>query len=269
MIQWKKLVALFVIAMVIVGAAIYSIPVIERNVNLGLDLQGGVYVLLQAQETDRAEVDDEAISGTIEVLRNRIDQLGVLEPIIQQEGSDRIRIEIADDEQDPETVLDIIGQTAQLEFLDYEGEVIFTGANLVSASATYDQNNRPAVGLELDSEATDIFAEVTASHYEMEEVIPIVLDGEVISSPIPSEPILNGQAVISGMKNTEEAVNLASLLRSGALPLELEQLEVRSVGPQLGEESLQASLYAGLIGLGLVMLFMIFFLQSSRNYSFI
>ncbi|WP_353892617.1 protein translocase subunit SecD [Proteinivorax hydrogeniformans] len=259
MIRWKSLIALAVFVAIVVGVTVFAIPVIERDMNLGLDLQGGVYVLLQAVETERSEVTDESLSGTIEVLRNRVDQLGVTEPLIQQEGSDRIRIEIADADQDPEHVLELIGQTAQLEFLNAEGEVAFSGANLVDAGVTFNEFNQPVVSLELDDEGSRIFEELTRIHSQTGESIPIQLDGEVISSPVPQETITGGQAVISGVGNVDDAAILASLLRSGALPLELEQLEVRSVGPELGSRALQASLYAGLFGLGLVMLFMIIF----------
>ncbi|WP_350344440.1 protein translocase subunit SecD [Proteinivorax tanatarense] len=259
MIRWKSIVALAVFIAIVAGAAVFGIPVIERDINLGLDLQGGVYVLLQAVETDRSEVTDESISGTIEVLRNRVDQLGVTEPVIQQEGNDRIRVEIADADQDPEAVLELIGQTAQLEFLDSEGEVAFTGANLQDAGVTFNEYNQPVVFLELDDEGSRKFEELTRTHLQTGESIPIQLDGEVISSPVPQDVITDGQAVISGVGTVDEAAILASLLRSGALPLELEQLEVRSVGPELGSRALEASLYAGMIGLFLVMLFMVVF----------
>ncbi len=258
MVRWKNIIALIVLLVVVAGSSYFAVPFFQEEINLGLDLQGGVYVLLQAKPTDRAEVTEEAIRGTIEVLRNRIDELGVLEPIIQREGDDRIRIEVADATQDPESVLALIGQTALLEFKNSEGETVITGANLENASAIYDpQTGRPAVQIQLDSEGARLFAQLTRTHQNRQ--VPIVLDGSVISSPVSTGEITGGRAIITGVGSIEDAARLAGLLRSGALPLELERLEVRSVGPQLGRQSLTRSLYAGGFGLVLVIIFMIFF----------
>lgn len=262
MVRWKSVIALIVLLTVVGSVTFFAIPFVQREVNLGLDLQGGVYVLLQAKDTDRAQVTDEAMRGTMEVLRNRIDELGVLEPIIQREGDDRIRIEVADADQDPEAVLALIGKTALLEFLDESGETAMTGANLVSARANFDSRGRPIIQLEFDSEGTRIFAELTRVAATRGITIPIVLDGQVISNPSVDPrtgSITTGRAIIEGVGTIEEASRTAGLLRSGALPLELEQLEVRTVGPSLGRDSLIRSLYAGAFGLLLVVTFMVFF----------
>ena len=250
------------VLLAVVSTAVYfAIPLIQREVKLGLDLQGGVSVLLEATATEKTEVTDEAIRGTIEVLRNRIDDLGVLEPVIQREGENRIRVEVADATQDPETVLALIGKTALLEFLDVEGETALTGANLTDARASYDHNNRPVVSIELDREGSRIFADLTRSVSGTGIPLPIVLDGQVISSPLVDQGVVitDGKALISNIGSIEDAARLAGLLRSGALPLELERLEVRSVGPELGSQSLLRSLYAGGLGLLLVVAFMIIF----------
>ncbi|QNO15743.1 protein translocase subunit SecD [Alkalicella caledoniensis] len=262
MIRYKSVIALVVLLALVAAAGYFAIPIIRQEVKLGLDLQGGVYVLLEAKATDRSEVNDEAIRGTIEVLRNRIDELGVLEPVIQREGENRIRIEVADAEQDPESVLALIGQTALLEFLDPSGETALTGANLTNARAVYDsQDNRPAVSLELDSEGAAIFAELTRSVAGTGIPIPIVLDGQVISSPTVRQGVVitDGKAIIQNVGSIEDAARIAGLLRSGALPLELERLEIRAVGPELGSQSLLRSLYAGGLGLLFVIAFMIVF----------
>ena len=205
------------------------------------------------------------MAGTIAVLHNRVDAFGLSEPIIQQEGGNRIRVEIAADPNNPnqnqQQILEIIGTTAQLEFRNSQGETVLTGANLKSARAVYqpDEFGRqmPVVALEFDSQGAEIFAQLTASHIGQQ--VPIYLDGEVISSPVVNQAILNGEAVIMGIGSIQEAAELANLLRSGALPLELTQLEVRTVGPLLGIDSLNRSLVAGLIGLALVVLFMVAF----------
>lgn len=262
MVRWKSVIALVVLLAVVAAVTIFAIPFVQKEVNLGLDLQGGVYVLLRAKDSERAQVTDEAMRGTIEVLRNRIDELGVLEPIIQREGDDRIRIEVADAEQDPEAVLALIGKTALLEFRDENGETAITGANLVNARANFGPHGRPVVQLEFDSEGTEIFAELTAVAAEKRITIPIVLDGQIISNPGVDKKvgaITTGRAVIENIGTIEEASRIAGLLRSGALPLELEQLEVNTVGPSLGRDSLIRSLYAGAFGLLLVVIFMVFF----------
>lgn len=298
MIQWNKFLALVLAITIIIAAAALAVPVIIRDINLGLDLQGGVYVLLEAQVPEDAETGEEAedepeesslwqrftrridswfggafsggawdqeINDTIEVLRNRVDQFGFTEPIIQREGERRIRIELATDpgstQADQRTVMEMIGRTAQLEFKNMYGETVLTGANLRTARADYrpDEQGRtvPVVLLEFDREGTQIFANLTSTHVGRE--VPIVLDDEVISSPLVRTAITDGTALIFGMRNIEEAANLASLLRSGALPLELRQLEVRTVGPLLGQDSLERSLKAGLLGFALLLLFMIAF----------
>lgn len=296
MIQWTKLLTVILIMITILAVAALSVPVIMREINLGIDLRGGVYVLLEAQpkedsspveeerqsgwwqrltgwfdnlfggdEDEGGTISAEDMAGTIAVLSNRVDSFGLAEPIIQQEGNNRIRIELASDpnhpEQNQKAILDMIGTTAQLEFRNSQGETVLTGANLRNARAAYqpDQFGRdaPVVALEFDQEGAKIFAELTTSHIGKQ--IPIYLDGEVISSPVVNTAITDGNAVITGAGTIQDAAELATLLRSGALPLELTQLEVRTIGPLLGADSLNRSLVAGLIGLALVILFILAF----------
>ncbi|HOC05793.1 MAG TPA: protein translocase subunit SecD [Bacillota bacterium] len=303
MIQWTKLLTLILIITTIFTAVALSLPVIVRDINLGIDLQGGVYVLLEAQvpeggeqeteaeetsqeenknlwqkitawfdglfggkeEEETREISNEDMIATIAVLRNRVDSFGLSEPVIQREGERRIRIELATDPNNPEqgqqAILETIGKTALLEFKDSSGKTVLTGANLTEAQAVYqaDEFGRqvPMVSLVFDSAGAKIFSELTASH--LGQQIPIYLDGEVISAPMVQTVISDGKAVITGIESIEEASRLANLLRSGALPLELAQLEVRTVGPTLGSDSLTTSLWAGLLGLVLVMVFMIFY----------
>jgi protein-export SecD/SecF family membrane protein len=304
MTQWTKLLTLILIMTTIAAAAALSVPVIVREINLGIDLRGGVYVLLEAQTAEdggeQTPGDGEAVAqeplgwwqkvtawfdglfggkegqeaggisaddmaATVAVLRNRVDSFGLTEPIIQREGERRIRIELATDPTKPEQsqreILETIGKTALLEFKDASGKTVLTGANLTVAQAVYqtDEFGRqvPMVSLEFDSKGAQIFAELTASHIGQQ--VPIYLDGEVISAPQVRTAITDGKAVITGIGSIDEAARLANLLRSGALPLEMVQLEVRTVGPTLGSDSLLKSLWAGLIGMGLVMLFMFAF----------
>lgn len=298
MIQWTKLLTTILVMTVILAVAALSVPAIIDKINLGIDLRGGVYVLLEAQPREggagagepeeepagwwqrvrdwfdgffgrRSEgggaISAEDMEATIAVLNKRVNNLGLTEPIIQREGERRIRIELASDPNNPDqnerSILELIGKTALLEFRNSEGKTVLTGANLKNAQAAYQPDelgrNAPVVALEFDKEGAEIFAELTASH--LGKAIPIYLDGEQISAPQVRNIITDGKAVITGVGTIQEAAELAGLLRSGALPLELRQLEVRSVGPTLGTDSLTRSLWAGLIGMGLVMLFMIGF----------
>jgi protein-export SecD/SecF family membrane protein len=300
MIQWTRLLALVLVIVMIAAATSLALPVILRDINLGLDLRGGVYVLLEAQPRETAPgeepgeepvpswwqrlqrrfdslfggggqnigdggISDADINATIEVLRNRVDQFGFAEPIIQREGDRRIRVELAADPtkptQDQRAILELIGKTALLEFKSPSGETLLTGANLIAARAIFQTNEwgrqEPVVAIEFDGEGARIFADMTRTYQG--QVIPIVLDGREISRPRVNQVITGGNAVITGMGSLEEAANTASLLRSGALPLELTQLEVRTVGPLLGMDSLQRSLRAGILGLILVVVFMIGF----------
>ncbi|PKM83805.1 MAG: protein translocase subunit SecD [Firmicutes bacterium HGW-Firmicutes-13] len=223
--------------------------------NLGLDLVGGVYVLLEARETE-GKVEQDTLDRAITIIRNRIDEFGVSEPLIQQEGENRIRIEIPNID-DSGRAMEIIGRTALLTFVDPEGEVVVTGANLTKAEFTYDEYNRPAVGLEFDREGSEKFAEVTRKWVGTGQPIAIILDDELVSAPVVSSVITDGRGIIQGHFTAEEARDLALILRSGALPVEMVELETRTIGPTLGLDSRDRSLRAGIIGMALLLVFML------------
>lgn len=224
-----------------------------RAVNLGLDLRGGVYVMLKAEDVAGAGGGD-AIERAITVIRNRIDALGLTEPVIQREGADRIRIELAG-VADQQAAREVIGRTAMLTFVGPDGEVLLTGGDLRDAYSTFDGQNQPAVGLEFTPEGTAKFAAATEKF--IGQVISIHLDEELVSAPVVQSVITEGRAIIQGNMTTEETRNIALMLRSGALPVKLTELETRAVGPMLGADSLSRSLRAGVAGLLLVVLFML------------
>lgn len=236
--------------LVLSGAAILHA---KNNINLGLDLRGGVYVLYQAVETGEAGGGD-TIDRAITVIRNRIDSFGVAEPVIQREGDDRIRVELAGIE-DQKEARKVIGTTAMLSFIGPDNEVILTGGDLKDAFATFDGRNRPAVSLEFSPEGTTAFAEATQKY--IGQIIAIQLDSNVISAPVVQSVITEGRAIIEGSMSIDEARNLALMLRSGALPVDLVELETRAVGPTLGQDSLTRSVRAGIAGFILVLLFMV------------
>jgi protein-export SecD/SecF family membrane protein len=228
----------------------------ESYLKKGLDLEGGVYVLLEAKKTADTEVDRDAIQRAMAIIQNRVDELGVGELVLQREGDNRIRIELPGIK-DQTQAMDIIGKTALLTFKNTEGEVLLTGANLKTAHFTRGNNNEPLVALEFDAEGSQKFAEATEKY--LGQVIAIYLDDELVSAPSVRNVISDGHAVITGIPTAEEASNVALMLRSGALPVDLEELETRSIGPVLGENSLRLSFLAGIIGFLIVMAYMIYF----------
>ncbi|MCW3491277.1 protein translocase subunit SecD [Dethiobacter alkaliphilus] len=251
----NRLLTLVVVVVLLLAASGLAVNQAVNNMNLGLDLRGGVYVLYQAVEADdTGAVGTDRIDRAISVIRNRIDGLGVAEPVIQREGDDRIRVELAGIE-DQQSAREVIGRTAMLTFVGPDGETILTGGDLRNAGVTFDERNRPAVSLEFSPEGTRKFAEATEKY--LGQIIYIQLDDEVISNPEVISIIADGNAIITNQENVEEASNLALMLRSGALPVELVELETRAVGPTLGQDSLNRSVQAGVAGLILVLVFML------------
>lgn len=243
------------ISLVLIVASGFFLFNWEKYMRKGLDLEGGVYVLLEAKSLDGSE-DEDAIQRAMAVISNRIDELGLVEPVIQREGERRIRIELPGIE-DQAQAMEIIGRTAQLTFVSPEGEVLLTGANLKTAYFNRGQYSEPIVALEFDDEGAEKFAEATEKY--LHQPILIFLDEDLVSAPTVQNVIEDGNAVITGIPTAEEAGNIALLLRSGALPIELEELETRSVGPLLGENALNLSFSAGVAGLVIVILYMLFF----------
>ena len=189
-------------------------------------------------------------------MRNRVDQLGVTEPIIQGEGNSRVIVELPG-VQDPEAAASFIGQTAELEFKDENGNVILSGENLKEAKAELDpQSGEPQVSLEFDKVGAQKFKDFSAAN--IGKPMGIYLDNKMFSNPTIKEVIPNGMARISGgFESLKDAENTAVLLRSGALPVSLSIEEKRTVGPILGSDSLNKSIKAGVIGLIMIVIFMI------------
>ncbi len=314
--RWR----LIIVSLVIVAALVSVFP-IKGRINLGLDLKGGAHILLQAKGTEASPLTDDSIDRLLAVLRNRVDQYGVTEPVIQREGKDRVIVDLPGVE-DPEAALELIGKTALLEFRkviqattsvppgpqrenydsdeqyqeaslrweaaieeiqameeeliarsetmegtlvtkDDEGRYYLLGSPLVSgkdlqnAQTQYDNLGRAMVTLDFNSEGTKLFDRATADN--VGEQIAIVLDNVVISAPVVQERISGGKAQISGDFTPAEAQRLSIMLRAGALPVAVEVLQNRSVGPTLGEDSIKSGLRAGLIGSVLVVLFMLLY----------
>ena len=280
MIKWKQAIALLAIIIAVFGISFFSIQHVSGNINMGLDLAGGVYVLLETEDVEGDK--DDAIERAKTIIRSRIDELGVAEPVVQQEGSDRVRVELAGADIDRERAMEVIGRTAQLEFYgpelyehtdlspqepveddkqiddleEIELEPFVTGEHLDDAGVGYNPQGQPYVNVEFTSEGADLFHQATQDY--LNDNIVIVLDNEVVSAPVIQEVIPHGEGMIDGMGSAEEAHDVALMLRSGALPVSLTEQETRTLGPSLGEEFQEQSLQAGLLGMALLVIFMIF-----------
>ena len=248
-------------------------------------------IILSMSEDKIKEIRDYAILQSIEIIRRRVDEVGTNEPLIQRQGDDRILVQLPGLD-DPERIKKLLGKTARMNFrlvnetasieeslsgrvppgsdLLFEidertGEktipyVIYkrigvSGEQLVDANPTMDQNNQPVVSLRFDTSGSRKFGELTSKN--VGKRFAIVLDGEVISAPVIREAITGGSGQISGNFTFESASDLSVLLRAGALPAPLTILEERSVGPSLGKDSINAGMYAALISIILVIIYMV------------
>lgn len=233
-----------------------------------------------------------AVAQTLEVLRTRVDQFGVSEPVLQQQGDDQVIVELPGIT-DVERAKSVIGRTAQLSFhmVDEQaqqsasshmrpppGDAVFpmkadngqaqgtiilkrraalTGENLAGAEAGFDQFGNASVNISFDSRGTSKFARLTTDN--VGKRMAIVLDGVVYSAPVLREPIMGGRAQITGSFTVQESRDLAMVLRAGALPAPVKVVEERSVGPTLGADSIHAGAFASALGFALVLLIMVLF----------
>ena len=223
-------------------------------ISLGLDLRGGVYTVYQAENNGDPDFDTK-MESTVSILTSRLTRQGFTEATVTRQGSDRIRVEIPN-VSDPNEILTIIGTPAQLYFVDESGNNLMEGGMVKNAQAAQDQDGKPCIAFELTDEGAKIFAEATAAN--LGKTISITLDGETISRATVNTVIAGGKGEITGNFTADEAKNLATLILSGALPLNLTQLEVSAISATLGVEALDRAIQAGIIGVALVMLFMLF-----------
>ncbi|MCI9123386.1 MAG: protein translocase subunit SecD [Eubacterium sp.] len=227
----------------------------NQNIILGLDLAGGVSITYEIMEKDATA---EEISDTVYKLQRRVEDYST-EATVSKEGSDRINVAIPG-VTDANEILEELGTPGSLEFQDPEGNVVLTGDDIVDAQPSYENDNgtqRPVVELTFTDEAAVTFEELTGNN--IGKVVPIVYDGEVISSPQVNSKITGGKAVIQGQESYQEAEILASQIRIGSLSLELQELSSQVVGASLGEEAISSALLAAAIGLALIIVFLIAF----------
>ena len=222
-------------------------------------------------------INNAALKQSIEIVRRRIDDVGTKEPTILQRGEKRILVELPG-LKDPERIKKLLGKTAQLNFrlvsdnaefgidelisengetLNVSKRIVMSGENLIDAQPSIqNQNNEPTVSFKLDRLGAQKFGRTTTDN--VGKRLAIVLDGKIISAPNINEPITSGNGMISGNFTFQEATDLALLLRSGALPTPLEVVEERTVGPDLGEDSIKSGITSLIIGFILVILFMFY-----------
>ena len=244
---------LAVMAIIIIGCGYFITP-LALSIKQGLDLQGGTHVVMEAVDTPDAKVDEDAVKRVIKIIDKRINELGLTEPIVQRQGERRIIVELPG-VKDPEKAIEMIGKTALLEFKDESGKTHLTGKDLKDAKAQIDQAKQNLVALEFSEQGGKIFAELTSKN--VGKHIAILLDNQVLTNPVVNEPILGGKAVITGNRTIEEAERIAILLRSGSLPVKIDILETRTVGPSLGDDSKEKSKVAFMVGLIAIASFMI------------
>src|SRR5918996_6619059 len=293
----RHLVWRVIAVLAVVGAAAYLVS--TRPIRLGLDLEGGTQIVLQAQDTQSQQVDDDTLTRTVEVMRRRVDELGVAEPSLQRSGGDRIIIELPG-VTDPEEALEVIGRTAQLTFHrvvdvvadaqggnvresageivlpDEDGSRLRLEAAALTGDAVGNARAEPDAQLGLAWQVTiswrgnggDRWSDITGEAAcepagAPQRRVAIVLDRDIISSPeVATEVecdvgIGGGDTVITGDFTEGEAKDLALLIRAGALPVPVEVIEQRTIGPTLGDAAIRASVEAAIIGGSLTVLFVI------------
>ncbi len=252
-----------------------------RDLDVRVD---GAEIVVTLSEAERQATDERTMRQSLEIIRRRVDEAGTREPTIQRQGADRILIQVPGIGSAAE-LKELIGTTARLTFhpvintttdgdrvpeprqliypsMDEPGryyileqQPVVTGDQLVDAQPAFDQNNRPAVNFRFNPTGGRAFGQYTAAN--IGNPFAIVLDGEVISAPVIQAHISGGAGIITGRFTVEETTQLAVLLRSGALPAEMDFLEERTVGPELGQDSIDAGRIAALVAFAAVLGFIL------------
>lgn len=275
MVKRSRLVAFFLFILLVGGLIGATTKDIVGDIKLGLDLQGGFEVLYEVSPAEKGQkITDKVLASTADALDRRVNELGVSEPNIQIEGTDRIRVQLAGVENQNQA-REMLSTEANLSFRDANDQLLMDGTDLKEdgAKQTFDENGKPSISLELKS--ADKFKEVTEKVLNMapNNVLVIWLDFEegkdsfkeevakenpkFLSAPTVNQ-IFNQKTVsIVGNFTIEEATNLSSLLNAGALPVKLDEIYSTSVGAKFGEQAMEKTVIAGLIGIAAIYLFMI------------
>lgn len=277
MVKKGRIALFFIIVLALALLIGFTYKSIANDIKLGLDLQGGFEVLYEVKPAneEQEETDmSETLQATVSALNNRIDVIGVAEPTIQIEGENRIRVQLAGVE-DQNEARELLSTQAELTFRDVDDNLMLDGSDLQEngASLTFNQANQPEVALTLKD--ADKFGDVTREILERpagERRLVIWLDYEegdsfkeevmkaepkFLSAPAVNQVLNTQNVVIEGTFTVDEATNLADLLNSGSLPVDLEEIYSTSVGAQFGQKALEQTIFAGIIAIALIFLYMI------------
>ena len=245
----KKTQYLWLLVILVVPAVILYF----NKIKLGLDLRGGTSVVLQAQ----GKIESDTMDKVRDIIERRVDGLGVTEPVIQISGNDRLIVELAGIK-DSQKAVELIGTTAKLEFKIKNqdgtyGPTLLGGSAIKTAVLSQGEFGRPAVGFTLDGKGAEIFAKITREN--IGKPLAIMLDGKEQSAPVINSEISGGRGQIT-TNSREDAQKITNLLKSGALPVSIKILEVRTVGATLGVESIKQTQFAGILAMIAISLFM-------------
>ncbi|GAB7386511.1 hypothetical protein BSNK01_03460 [Bacillaceae bacterium] len=260
MIKWSRMLAFVLVVAALFALIAATLRGVLNDITLGLDLQGGFEVLYEVKPLEEGKtVTRETLLDAVQAIERRINVLGVSEPEVTIEGSNRIRVQLAG-VTDQDEARRILGEPAKLTFRSPDGKILLTGDELKEggARADFDQYNRPVVALEFKD--PEKFARITREY--LQQPIGIYLDENLLTNPVVQQVITNGQAQIDGMESVEEAKELAALLNAGALPVEMKEIYSNSVGAKLGEMALEKGVFAGYIATALILLFMLFYYRA-------
>ncbi|MDO3679318.1 protein translocase subunit SecD [Paenibacillus ehimensis] len=253
----KRIVAFFAIVLIVFAAIGVTSPQLVKQVKLGLDLKGGFEILYVVEPIEPGKpVTPESLKQTAISLEKRADSLGIAEPEVTTEGSDRIRVKLAGVSNEEE-VRKIIKEPAQLTFRGPDGTKEMLGSDFVEGAAKvgFDEANRPIISIEVKDK--EKFRKVTEKL--LGQPLAIYLDETQLSAPVVQQVLSDGKATISGNYTYDEANKLKDTINLGALPLKLTEKYTQSVGATLGQLSLQETVKAGLVGSVLILLFMLIF----------
>ncbi|UYT87920.1 protein translocase subunit SecDF [Priestia megaterium] len=279
MVKRGRIVAFFLLVLLVFSTIGTTMTGITKDIKLGLDLQGGFEILYKVSPAKKGDViDKKALNSTVEALRQRVDVLGISEPSIQIEGNDRIRVQLAG-VTNQKQARDLLSTQANLTFRDVNDKVLMDGTDLAQGGAkqSFDQSNQPSVSLKLKNAKK--FEKITRELSQKpapNNLIVIWLDYEegkdsyqkeatkqnpkYLSAASVSSVLTQPDVEISGGNFTvKSATQLAELLNAGSLPVKLDELYSTSVGAQFGEEALHTTILAGIIGIGIIFLYMLFF----------
>ena len=275
MVKKGRIFGFFLIVLLILSTIAYTIEGITKDIKLGLDLQGGFEILYEVEPVDEGqEVNQDLLVSTVSALYKRVDALGVNEPNIQIEGDSRIRVQLAGVE-DQNKAREMLSTQAKLTFRDVYDNKLLDGADLQEGGAapSFGQNGNPIVTLTLKD--AQKFAEVTEKVKNMypNNQLVIWLDYEegvdsyqkdpnnpkILSAANVNEVLNTKNVMITGNFTVEETKKLSDLLNAGSLPVNLEEIYSTSVGAKFGEQAMEKTIFAGIIGIALIFLYMLFY----------